>query len=147
MVAFVKQQGMNCERVNMKPDKALNLVLRYSFHVNSIKSLTAAIGNNLDACKGINGNRQLKDEYGCLVYLPDTDSKGRDKGTHLWNWYQQTWYNLEYDKLDYEVITEDTHKNACPHCYAAHIAIQERKEHRKKLGYVKGAMTKAIKGE
>lgn len=131
----------------MKPEKALELVLRYSLHVNSIKTLTAAISDGLDACKGINADRQLKDSYGCLTYQPQHDRKGRDTGTHLWNWYQKNWYNPEYDEMQYEKITEDTHKKECPHCYAAHIAIQERKEHRKKLGHVKGAMTKAIKGE
>ena len=67
--------------------------------------------------------------------------------THLWNWYQPTWYSPEDDELDYEEIAEDIRQKECLHCYAAHIAIQERKGHRKKLGYVKGAMTKAIKGE
>lgn len=131
----------------MKPEKALDLVLRYSLHGKAIKTLTTAISDNLALCNGINSDRQLKDSYGCFIYLPDTDSNGRDKGTHLWNWYQPTWYNPDYDAVQYEEITEDIHQKICPHCYAAHIAIQERKEHRKKLGHVKGAMTKAIKGE
>lgn len=131
----------------MKPEKALDLVLRYSLHTNAIKTLTTAIGNNLDACKGVNGNRQLKDSTGYLIYQPEHDWKGRDKGTHLWHWYQKSWYDPEDDKMHYEKITEGSHQKECQHCYNAHLAIQERKEHRKKLGYVKGAMTKAIKGE
>jgi len=44
--------------------------------------------------------------------------------------------------LVWQHITVANHGAECPHCYAAHIAIQDRKEHRKKLGAVKAAMTK-----
>ena len=37
---------------------------------------------------------------------------------------------------------QDVHGMECQHCYAAHLAIQERKAMRKSLGAVKAAMTK-----
>jgi hypothetical protein len=73
------------------------------------------------------------------------DEKNRDKGLHLWAWYQP------------EIVEEDDYRNGglqwlhvgaleseeCPHCYAAHQAIQARKLLRKQLGAAKGAMSRA----
>lgn len=109
----------------MKPEKALDLVLRYSLHVKNIKRLTAEIGNSIDFCKGIDGNRKEVDRHGCLIHQPDLDNKGRDKKTHLWNWYQINWYNPVDDEVQYQKITSEIHQKECPHCYAAHIAVQK----------------------
>lgn len=127
----------------MKPWKALELVIRYSRHTRRIKELGAQIGESLDRCPGLDGKRLEVDEYGCHVHRRDTDSKNRDKSTHLWHWYQPETVDSGYidpDLVWHQVGTPESEE--CPHCYAAHLAIQERKEHRKRLGAVKAAMTK-----
>lgn len=122
----------------MKFEKALDLVLRYSLHVHKIKELTKKIGDNLELCKGINGDRHQDSSQS------DFDDKGRDKRLHLWNWYQPICYDADEDRVRYMRISEE-HSMQCKHCYAAHLAVQERKEHRKKLGHVKAVMTKSLK--
>lgn len=129
----------------MNEAKALDLVKRYSCHAKSIKELGKKIWENLDQCQGVDGKRLECDSYGCLVNHPKIDSKNRDKSTHLWNWYQPKEIEAtQYTDggLVYQKITAEKHGKECHYCYAAHVAIQERKEHRKKLGAVKGAMTR-----
>lgn len=129
----------------MNAHKALDLVQRYSHHTTSIKALTKAIGDSLELCHGFDGKRLEMDDHGCYVQQRDTDNKNRDKSTHLWTWYQpevaESGYYMDPD-LVWQEITADDHGAECPHCYAAHKAIQSRKEHRKKLGAVKAAMTR-----
>lgn len=118
----------------MKPGKALELVTRYAVLTKQIKALKETIGANMDACKGISGER------GPLSVVK-MDNKGKDVDLHLWLWYQP-----EYDDCEdafYEEIKPEIHGVQCPHCYAAHLAIQERKAARKSLGAVKAAMTRS----
>jgi hypothetical protein len=72
-------------------------------------------------------------------------AKNRDKTTHLWGWYAPDVVDSA-DHMDpylvWQQINADEHGAECPHCYAAHTAIQERKDHRKRLGAVKAAMTR-----
>lgn len=115
--------------------KALNLVVRYSHHTRTIKALGQEIGEHLESCKGVDGKRQ--DPYSARP----TDHKARDKSTHLWGWYNDPVDQYDDGEAIYEVI--DAGKAiVCPHCYAANLAIQARKDHRKKLGAVKAAMTR-----
>ena len=129
----------------MKEWKALDLVMRYSHHTRRIKELGKQIGDSLELCPGLDGKRLELDEHGCHVHQRDTDNKNRDKSTHLWGWYQpevaDSGYYMDPD-LVWQQIAADDHGAECPHCYAAHLSIQERKEHRKKLGAVKAAMTR-----
>jgi hypothetical protein len=125
--------------------KALDLVVRYSHHTRTIKALGQEIGEHLERCKGLDGKRLEVDKFGCHIHQRDTDNKNRDKSTHLWGWYQPETagddsYYGESRLVWHQVGTLEAEE--CPHCYAAHLAIQERKEHRKKLGAVKAAMTR-----
>ena len=121
--------------------KALDLVVRYSHHTRTIKALGQEIGEHLERCKGLDGKRLEVDKWGCHVHQRDTDHKARDKSTHLWGWYNEPVDQHSDGEAIYEAV--DAGKSlVCPHCYAAHLAIQARKEHRKKLGAVKAAMTR-----
>lgn len=128
----------------MRPSKALELVERYARLTKQIKAKTAEIGKHLEKCKGVKGDRLNVDEHGWQTYQPEMDDKNRDKGLHLWNWYQPyTDYDSGYPHRAFEEINDVEHGEQCPHCYAAHLAIQERKQARKELGAVKGAMSRS----
>lgn len=124
----------------MKKEKALELVERYSRLTRGIADCGRRIGESLELCAGISGKR------GYPFAERRTDAKGRDLDLHLTGWYTPDVGGNEWSGPInvYMEITEEQ-KAECPHCYAAHIAIRERKELRKKLGAVKGAMTKAVK--
>jgi len=130
----------------MTPNKALDLVRNYSLYTKQIKALKAIIGNSMDKCKGFSGKRGDLDENFCAVHPRDGDHKGREKDLHLWAWYQPEvtgdGYYSEFE-LTYQKITKEKHGTECPHCYASHLAIQERKAARKSLGGVKAAMTRS----
>jgi len=128
----------------MTPNNASELVLRYGMLTKQIKDCTRKIGESLDLCQGINGTRIPKQTpFG--FYREDHpdhfDSKNRDKRTHLWNWYQPDWQGGYGEEPVYEEIGEWSAEE-CPHCYAAHLAIQDRKTARKSLGNVKAAMSR-----
>lgn len=128
----------------MTPDKALELVGRYARLTKEIKLLKQQIGEHMDKCPGVNGDRHAVDANGWHTYQPELDSKNRDKGLHLWNWYQPfTDYDSGYPHQAWEAINDVEHAEQCPHCYAAHQAIQLRKVARKSLGAVKAAMTRS----
>lgn len=117
-----------------RADKALDLVMRYSHLVREIKRLKHRIGDQLLACAEVNGG------FGIGVF--ETDSKGRNKSRHLWRWYEPSvGDNPEWDQMEYCDVTLEEHGAECLHCYAAHLAIQERKQARKALGIVKRSMT------
>lgn len=131
----------------MRPSKALELVERYASLTKQIKDCTQRISDSLQLCNGKSGNRQAgmhsQGEAG-RFYETKLDSKGREQDLHLWIWYQPETVDdghmspsLVYEKVGEERATE------CPHCYAAHLAVQERKQARKELGAVKGAMSRS----
>lgn len=124
----------------MKQEKALELVERYARLTRGIVDCKRRIGESLASCGGISGKRQDPfSEY-------RSDERGRDLDLHLTEWYSPDEGGDEWTGpiRIYMNITEKQ-KAECPHCYAAHVAIQERKQLRKQLGSVKGAMTKAVK--
>lgn len=130
----------------MTPSTALKLVGSYSRLTREIKALSQQIGEHLDRCPGLDGKRLEMDEWGTFANQRDTDSKNRDKSTHLWGWYQPETsegdgYNFE-PHLVWEHVTAEIHGAECPHCYAAHQAIQRRKAARRQLAAVKAAMTR-----
>lgn len=131
----------------MTPDKALELVGRYSRLTKEIKFLKQQISEYLDKCPGVNGDRLAVDVHGCPTYSPEMDSKNRDKGLHLWQWYQPeiledcSYYGSHMVWTDVGVMESEE----CPHCYAAHQVIQRRKQARKELGIVKGVMARSTK--
>lgn len=133
----------------MKPQKALELVTRYAALTKHIKALKSRIGENMDKCKGFSGHRgEVMDAEGTFVFpRGEEDSRGREKDLHLWAWYtpkviEETQYTDGC--LVYQSITDAEHGAECPHCYAAHLAIQERKAARKSLGAVKASMTRSV---
>lgn len=129
----------------MSPLKALELVQRYAETNRKIKALKKQIGERLDHCKGVNGDRLNVDSHGWLTYRPELDEKNRDKGLHLWRWYQPETVddgNMN-PTIEWEHITATIHGAECQHCYAAHLAIQERKAARKTFAGIKAAMSKA----
>lgn len=129
----------------MTPSTALNLVGRYSRLTSEIKLLRQQIGDHLEKCPGLDGKRLEMDEFGCHIHQRDWDSKNRDKSTHLWGWYQPETVDSGYygaPDIEYQEITADDHGAECPHCYAAHLAVQRRKAARRELGAVKAAMTR-----
>ena len=132
----------------MTPERALDLVRRYADTRRKIKAATTQIGDSLEQCHGISGRRQAMDAYGNLV-ARETDAKGRDTDTHLHAWYQpevsDNGYHMDPD-LVWPAITSEKHGYECLHCYAAHLAIQERKALRKSFGAIKGAMAKVEGG-
>lgn len=126
----------------MTPEKALELVGRYARLTAQIKDCKTRIGESLELCNGISGKRQEVDQWGMPTQSRDTDSKNRELDVHLTQWY--------YEPVDYyvdgEAIYESidlAHSITCPHCYAAHLAIQERKAARKALGYVKATISRS----
>ena len=124
----------------MTPEKALDLVRRYSATGRRIRLLTRLIGDHLEKCDGLDGRRnKLEDDV--FLASREVDSKGRDKSTHLWNWYNEP---IDHH-FDGEAIFESidlSHGVLCQHCYAAHQAIQDRKEARRQFGAIKAAMTR-----
>lgn len=124
----------------MSPDKALELVLKYASLTAEIKRQKKAIGDHLGNCQGISGKRGSPFEPSHGV-----DSKNNDLDLHLTQWYTPD-YNPEAYAYGFShtwaKIGVDEAKE-CKHCYSAHLAIQARKEARKKLSAVKGAMSRA----
>lgn len=122
----------------MKAEKALELVESYSSLTKQIKDCKKRIGDNLSLCNGISGHK-----LNLQIDQPEPDSKGRDTDLHLTQWYAPERVS-QYGGLQYQDISCDEHGEECPHCYAAHLAIQDRKEARKRLGYVKAVMSRGI---
>jgi hypothetical protein len=116
-------------------DKALKACADYARLSVEIKRLTKSLGDSLSACPGVNGHLQFPsigfsqeevDRYNAdethlkRAYASDTDEDGTSWLSHS-------------EKM--EVLS------ACPHCMAAHEAIQARKAARKSLGAVKRAIS------
>lgn len=124
----------------MKKEKALELVERYSRLTRAIADCGRRIGESLDSCHGISGKRL--DTWRSV----EVDAKNRDTDLHLTQWYKpdtvDDWTMIPM--IVYGQISSE-HEAECPNCYKAHLAIQERKQLRKQLACVKGAMTKAVK--
>ena len=127
----------------MKPEKALELVHRYSELQWAIRACKSHIAMHLDSCKGLDSKR-LERRKSCEVdpwqYVGEIDSGENEKQTHLREWYRPDfehgdgWYK---GYIDVEMVADE-----CIHCYAAHMQIQKRKELRKQFGFVKAAMTR-----
>jgi len=120
----------------MTPEKALELVGRYARLTAQIKDCKARIGDSLELCNGISGKRNEPMNH------RKTDSKNRELDVHLTQWYTPDWQGDYGDQPVYDDIGEWSAEE-CPHCYAAHLAIQERKAARKALGYVKATISRS----
>lgn len=121
----------------MTPEKALELVKRYATLTKAIKDARREIGENLSNCKGVSGNRLVADPFRHV----ELDAKNREIDLHLVQWYtpERGEYGRE-EWLDIDVVDQG---EECPHCYAAHLAVQSRKELKKLLGSVKRSMVRS----
>lgn len=127
----------------MKPEKALELIARYAELNRKIKDCKKAIGAHIELCNGISGKRNKYDEHGLMMHHRDIDSKGRETDVHLHDWYTPSCGN-DYGP-DYIEISAEEQGVECPHCYKAHLKIQERKILRVEFGHVKRAMSRVKK--
>lgn len=121
----------------MKPEKALELVTRYAVLTKEIKDAKREIGESLNNCKGVSGKRLTADPFRHV----EVDSKNRETDLHLVRWY--TPERGEYGSETWLDIYAEEHGEECPHCYAAHLAVQKRKELKKQLGSVKRSMSRS----
>ncbi len=128
----------------MSPEKALELVRRYSALTWVIRGATVRIAEALDHCTGPDGQRLVRrkalERHDPFRDRPGVDPEANEKAVHL-----RGWYRPERDGcggLDFQEVNAEEHGLECPHCYAAHLAIQERRAARKSLGPVKAAMTR-----
>jgi len=131
----------------MTPDKALELVGKYSRLTRAITLCKSRIGENLDKCPGLRGKRLELFKVGAFdageaigfieAYEMPTDAAMEDQETHLKFWYERDMG----DDGRYSYGEPDA--DECQHCYAAHLVVQERKQLRRKLAAVKGSMTRA----
>ena len=128
----------------MTPDKAKELIQEYADVNRKIKDTKSQIGSALDKCQGISGKRKNGISLDFEDSEPTHDSKGRELNLHLTQWY--TPYVDDYNELEYNEITEE-HGVQCPHCYAAHLLIQDRKKLRKRFGTIKGMMSRTKESE
>ena len=123
----------------MKPQKALELVVLHAKLTKQIRETTKEIGGHLDLCKGFSGQR------GEPFAHREDDGSGRDVDLHLTAWYRPIREPDIWSDLSWQHINANEHGQECPHCYAAHLAIEVRKEARKQLGIVRRSMSRAIK--
>lgn len=121
----------------MTPDKALELVQRYAVLTRDLKETSRKIGNQLLRCKGISGKRQVLEES----IESELDSKGRELDVHLTNWYKPE--VSFWGRVTFHDISLEEHGAECPHCYEAHLLIQQRKKLRQSLGSVKRVMSRS----
>ncbi len=122
----------------MSPDKALELVHRYSRLNRDIKDASRDIGNRLLRCKGISGKRQIMEES----IEGELDHKGRELDVHLTNWYKPD--VSDWGTVTLHDISLEEHGAECCHCYEAHLLVQQRKALRKELGQVKRVMSRSL---
>lgn len=126
----------------MKADKALQLVHRYSELTWAIRASRNRIAEALDKCAGLDGKRLARRAAWIsppYEALDGIDSEESEKAIHLREWYRA---DIGYDGDAVYIRIGDDEATECPHCYAAHVAIQDRKAARKALGAVKAAMTR-----
>ncbi len=119
----------------MTPEKALELVGRYSRLTKAIKLAGVEIGKHLEQCKGVSGLRGSETSDWNIPHLK-TDEKNRELDLHLVQWYTP-------ESEEYGYSWPDIDPEECAHCYAAHLAVAKRKELRREFGHVKRAMTRS----
>lgn len=135
----------------MNPSTAVDLVNRYSRLTKAIAACRKRIGEHLDLCNGLQGFRRETERSPGFDGGPDvgwiddsseipTPRSQNDQDTHLKGWYDGSGRETNYDGDGYLPI--ESQKDECPHCWAAHLVVEERKVLRRQLGAVKGAMTR-----
>jgi hypothetical protein len=126
----------------MKPEKALELVGRYARLTHSIAACKKRIAAELDKCPGQAGRR-----LGTYTDLTDVEVFGvvdASDETHLAAWYAKDYGEPGEFGFERFTVGEGDEATDCPHCFAAHLIVQERKALRKQLSTVKGSMTRSV---
>ena len=114
-------------------DKYQAAIIEYRTASLAVKALSQKIGEHLSSCA------EMCDEDGKSLHL---------KEAYLWEVDEDVGY-YRRTRAVYDDPAEDYLKDACPHCYAAHLLIQERKDARQRFGNSKRrlmAMAKALEG-
>lgn len=115
-------------------DKYRAAIIEYRAANLSVKEITKKIGENLSSCGDLS-------EDGKSPHL---------KEAYRWEAYRRESDGCFYERHPaYDDPAEEYLKDACPHCYAAHNLIQERKDARQRFGVAKRrlmAMAKALEG-
>ena len=130
----------------MTPERAKELIQEYADVNRKIKDTKSQIGSALDKCQGISGKRKNGISLDFEDSEPTHDSKGRELDLHLTQWYTPR-YTPDWDDEVYLKITAKEHGVQCPHCYAAHLLIQDRKKLRRRFGTIKGTMSRTKESE
>jgi hypothetical protein len=117
--------------------KAVAACAKYVRLRMEIKRLSAAIGEAIEYCPGVGGKRRVTQAFGGATFTNIDESDP----THLKEAYEPDLqgYPPEAVYMEPEDILE--YLAVCPHCLAAHNAIQARKAARKSLGAAKRAIT------
>lgn len=131
-------------------DKAVKACADYARLSAEIKNLTRVIGGAIDKCPGISGKRKYTQTFGASELLgsngqPYTvECTDESDPTHLKEAYTPDVDEGYYDRSRVYMEEADLREflSACPHCLAAHEAIQQRKVARKSLGATKRWITK-----
>lgn len=130
----------------MSPNKALELIRRYSELTWVVRAAKHRIAEALDKCTGLDGKRlerRRSIEASPWQYVGEIDSEENEKRVHLREWYRPELVEREWGPPGQEWNSVgESEREECPHCYAAHVAIQDRKAARRALGAVKAAMTR-----
>ena len=125
-----------------KEEKALAACIESVAAANEVKQLKKIINESLSACR---------DAWGKANHNNDHDEHGNLYALHLETAYafeviEHGDYNKDshHDTGRYYLTPEEQQAilSVCPHCMAAHNAIQDRKQARKRLGNARRAITR-----
>lgn len=108
-----------------------------------IKALTAAISDALSQCPGVNGSLLPLDDNASMGAVMEWSRKVKDDSTHVKEAYSPDIGDHGKGVWMSEKEIRDYLSEQCPHCLAAHEAIQKRREARKQLGIVSRKLTAA----
>lgn len=118
----------------MKAEKALELVKKFASISTEITEATKEVKKSLNACPGFSGKRTPN-------MSGEVDKKGFETDVHLNQWYERPGRDEDWTEIQDGFINGEE-DGFCPHCYAAHAAIQRRRALKVQLGIVKATMTR-----
>lgn len=110
--------------------KALKACADYARLNAEIKRLTTVIGEHIGKCPGVNGDLQPADDDGWYA-------RANKDRTHLKEAYTPDVQGFPPERVFMEDADVLEYLADCPHCLAAHEAIQARKAARKQFAAVK----------
>lgn len=114
----------------MKHQEAcVKAVANYGEKLRRVKELTEQLKDALCKCPSINPDDIRAVTHLGSYYARATKTSGADLG----------------DCYERAITSKEQLKEACPHCYEAHLIVQKRKVAKIKLGAAKGWVTKLAK--